>query len=854
MGKFTKKDYLNLGLLVLLYLIVIFLITHGKYLYGSTVDWEVQHWAIPEYFRSLFYHTHELIPNFASNLGGGQNIFYFAYYGFLSPIILISYLLPQVQMSDYITISSIFMGILSVILFYKWLKNHNFKTSICLAVSILFLCAGPLIFQSHRHIMFMNYMPFVILALMGVDNYFKSGKRSLLIISTFLIIMTSYFYSVGALFGIVVYGIYVYLRKNRNTNIKEFVKAGIKFAIPIIIAVLMACILLLPVLHALLSGRIHGDVPLNIANLVIPHFGLEYVLYGSYSVGLTAVVVVALFCNLMFRKVDNLFLNITLIAVITANIFVYVLNGTLYLDGKALIPLLPLYCLVIAKFFSRVIAKKLAFYNILSMFAMTVIFAIIFADKGYAALYIIDGLFIIFLLSYYYKHHSEKKLFIPLVTLSFIICLSVNFGDHLVLKEAHKKQNNDEITELTKYALDNDDSYYRIYTDIKGVDQNINRVLDPRQNMLTLYSSTYNKEYNRFFYHTFNNNIKYRNSVITHENKNIMFETFMGVKYLITDKTPPLGYQKVTKTKNYTLYVNENTMPVGYASSKILNEEQYKALKYPFKLEALMNNIIVPKAENKTITSHMEKAKPRFKKEEIIDLDIDKEGKIYHVKTKNEKPGYINLSLDKKVKDKLVLIRIHVSNPQSCTKGDTSITINGVKNKLTCREWKYYNHNQTFDYTLSSPNGIKDFEIKFTKGEYTINNIQVYTLDYNQISNLNNTVDEFEIDTKNTKGNKIKGSVNVTEAGYFNLTVPYDEGFEIKVDGKETKYEKVNGAFIGFPIEKGHHQIDITYTASNFNLGKNISIVGFTLFIIIFVYETFKKRKTKSKKTENILN
>lgn len=173
---------------------------------------------------------------------------------------------------------------------------------------------------------------------------------------------------------------------------------------------------------------------------------------------------------------------------------------------------------------------------------------------------------------------------------------------------------------------------------------------------------------------------------------------------------------------------------------------------------------------------------------------------------------------------------------------------------MTCREWKYYNHNQTFDYTLSSPNGIKDFEIKFTKGEYTINNIQVYTLDYNQISNLNNTVDEFKIDTKNTKGNKIKGSVNVTEAGYFNLTVPYDEGFEIKVDGKETKYEKVNGAFIGFPIEKGHHQIDITYTAPNFNLGKNISIIGFTLFIIIFVYDTFIKRKTKSKKTENILN
>ncbi len=851
MSKLNRKDYLNISFLVLLYLIIVLVLTHGQYLYGSTVDWETQHWAIPEYFRNLFYYTNELLPNFAPNLGGGQNIFYFAYYGFLSPIILISYLFPNVQMHDYISLSSMLMVILSVILLYKWLKNNNFKTSICFAVSLLFLCAGPLIFQSHRHIMFMNYMPFLIMAFMAIDSYFQTGKRALLIASTFLIIMTSYFYSVGALLSIIIYGVYIYLRKNRNTNIKQFVKAAFLFAIPIIVAILMACILLLPVIYVLLNGRIHGDVPLNIFNLIIPHFGLEYILYSPYSVGLGAIVVIALFCNLMFRKIDNLFLNITLIAIVTANVFVYILNGTLYLDGKALIPLLPLYCLVIAKFLNRVISRRLAFYNILSMFAITVILAIIFASKEYALLYIIDGLFVIYLINFYYKSRSEQRLFIPLIIVSLIICLGVNVKDQLV--EIHQKQNNEEITQLAKYALDHDNDYYRIYSDIKGTTQSVNRILDPRQNLLTLYSSTYNKEYNRFFYHTFNNNIKYRNSVITHENDNIMFETFMGVKYLITNKVPSIGYQEVRKGSNYTLYVNENSLPIGYASNQILSEEQYNALKYPFKLEALMNNIIVPQAENKTIMSHMEKIKLHFKKEEIINLDIDKQGKTFHVKTKNDKPGYINLTLNQQIKNKLLLIRVHISNPQSCTLGDTSITINGVKNKLTCREWKYYNHNQTFDYTLSSPKTIENLKIKFAKGEYTINNIQIYTIDYNRISSLKENVDEFQINTKNTYGDKISGIVDVKNDGYFVLSIPYDEGFTIKVDGKKVYYEKVNGAFIGFPIKKGYHTVDITYVSPNFKFGKKISIIGLALFIIIVVYDFyFKNKKRRRKKTKNV--
>ena len=163
--KFTKKDYLNITILTLFVIVLVLILTRGKYIYGSTTDWKDQHYILAEYFRNLFYHTGELIPEFALNIGSGQNIFNFAYYGLLNPIILISYLLPFIDMMHYVIISSILIVIISMILFYKWLKNNQMSTNICFLTSFIFVASSPLLFNSHRHIMFMNYMTFLLLGL-----------------------------------------------------------------------------------------------------------------------------------------------------------------------------------------------------------------------------------------------------------------------------------------------------------------------------------------------------------------------------------------------------------------------------------------------------------------------------------------------------------------------------------------------------------------------------------------------------------------------------------------------------------------------------------------------------------------
>ena len=70
-------------------------------IFGAKVDWSSQHSVFPEYFRQQFYRTGQFFPEFALNIGGGQNIYNFSYYGLFSPVVLIGYLLPNVKMSNY---------------------------------------------------------------------------------------------------------------------------------------------------------------------------------------------------------------------------------------------------------------------------------------------------------------------------------------------------------------------------------------------------------------------------------------------------------------------------------------------------------------------------------------------------------------------------------------------------------------------------------------------------------------------------------------------------------------------------------------------------------------------------------
>ena len=327
----------------------------------------------------------------------------------------------------------------------------------------------------------------------------------------------------------------------------------------------------------------------------------------------------------------------------------------------------------------------------------------------------------------------------------------------------------------------------------------------------------------------FNNENPNRNDSIFENTNNVLYNLYSGKKYFISNEDENIiGYEKIKSIGNYNLYKNDSAFSIGYTSSNLMSLEEYKKLSYPYNVEALMNYIIVDKEVETNYNTNIKEIE--IEKDNYT-LDLDKET-TYNIKTKQS------------YKNKILIIRFDMNYIESCSVGDTYITINDISNKLTCRGWKYHNKNYTFEYVLSSNDEINNLQITLSKGKHDISNIKVYELDYNYVKNINESHSDFIIDKEETKGDIIKGSINVKEDGYFSLSIPYDEGFTILVDGKKQDYELVNTSFIGFEIEKGNHDIIIEYEAPLLKEGKIVSIVGIIIFASVLLIEQ-KRSKIK---------
>ena len=129
---------------------------------GSQIDWISQHTVLAEYFRQRFYSTHEFFPQFASELGGGQNIYNFAYYGLYSPLVLLSYAFPFLSMEVWFQIMGILTHTADGVLCFFWLNRHLKKPySICGAMVLM--CSSAVVYHTYAQVMFVDYLPFLLL-------------------------------------------------------------------------------------------------------------------------------------------------------------------------------------------------------------------------------------------------------------------------------------------------------------------------------------------------------------------------------------------------------------------------------------------------------------------------------------------------------------------------------------------------------------------------------------------------------------------------------------------------------------------------------------------------------------------
>ena len=815
----------------------------GRYgIFGAKVDWLSQHSVLPDYFRQQFYATGKLFPEFAANLGGGQNIYHFAYYGLYSPLILPSYLLPFVKMSDYIMAVSITGLTASVLLFYYWLKSRKTDAGTAFILSLMFLLAGPMIGQYSGQIMFVNYMPFLCLALIGVDRYFEQEKSGLFTVSVFLMIMTSFYFSIGGMLSLVLYGLHRYFeqREGNRVAVRSFLRDGLCFVRSMILAVLMSGFFLVPTALALTGGR-SKEQNTSFASFFIPQITVERFAYSIYGIGLTTLVITVLLTGLLYRKVYEKVLTYGCVIVLVIPVFAYLLNGGLYIRDKVFIPFLPLLCYLISIYLEKCRKRELSFIAGIVPYIITTIFVYIarnqFVSKGIGKSIwkVLLAESILFLICYVLycamkRYHKETKE-ILMLALPSVICLAVTMNtfyqmkpDRYVSRKLYRDVTGEQNRQAIKEALKDDAGYYR--TEQMGSDDenaaDLNRIWDVEQNITSIYSSAYNPDYQTFRQKTFGLEEPFRNGMMQSVSKNPVFQRMMGVRYIVSDSDVP-GYTLVKKCGTTGIYQNKDAAPVMYATDRVMTEEEYKKLAFPYNQTAFLEYAVVGEHTESSDQNIMTAYEP-------VSL------KMANNRTTG---GAEQKTIQQEGQKQILFFRFRVDNAHP--NKDVAVWINGIRNKLSAKDHVYYNENKIFTYAVPLKDGEDNISVTFGKGKYRLRHVQAYLGSLPERSELLYQ-SEIQVDKKQTEDNVIQGTIRVKKDGWFITSIPYDKHFKIYIDGKETEIQKVNTAFLGCKIESGNHELKIIYHAPG-TTGKVLSLIGIAGFVLVLVQE---KRKQKN--------
>ncbi|MEI3112601.1 MAG: YfhO family protein [[Ruminococcus] lactaris] len=871
---------------------------------GSQIDWISQHTVLAEYFRQRFYSTHEFFPQFASELGGGQNIYNFAYYGLYSPLVLLSYAFPFLSMEVWFQIMGILTHTADGVLCFFWLNRHLKKPySICGAMVLM--CSSAVVYHTYAQVMFVDYLPFLLLMLIGVDTCRKTKGKVLLIIGAMGTVLTSFYFAPAAFTAV---GIYVLCGTKiestgkgtgRLKSVLLFLKDCLWQLFPVFYGIVLSAFYLCPVLCTLAGGR-SGGKDIQATDLFVPDVTVGKYLYKPYGLGMTAIAVMAV-CMWIIRgrKIgkERWKLALLLAVIFLLPVFPWLLNGGLYARSKAFLPFLPLVCFLTASFLETLSDQNQIFSGkqLLTCFAAAgavLLYGAVGSSGEEQLLLVLDlvmiGVGLLFtgtgLSSLFMSRGRQVKskwLDRPdglTAILTLMMVLAVSIGTAVLSRDTHTERAliqelHDPGVRIAAETILSEESY-AVRMEVRGDREyekaNQNRILTAGQNLTTCYSSVENPWYTRFR-QAIGLEKSTRNRLMLDAQRNPLFLRFMGVKYLIGGDCPE-GWtevslsgeaenqkEKVSAGGQPRVYRQEKAAPLFYLTDQTMGEKAFQNLTWQEKQIDLLEYAIVPEQKEssrekagmenvrKDAEDSLSECGVTFAGTESSDKTVSytEAGKL-RIRLKKAAAGKIFMERETQ-KGEYLFLSFQVKNNQSGK--DVSVTVNGTKNKLSSIHTDYATGDDTFHYVFALPEGTRELSVIYGSGDYELEDISCLTGSVDEDRNRSLYQNPVQL-TQSSSGNGYEGLVQADDSGWLVTSLPYDENFHITVDGKEIQPERLNTAFLGIHIQEGKHQVKIWYESAGSQAGLLLSGVavvvgGIGIFLRILLRTTGQRRKAR---------
>ena len=140
-----------------------------------------------------------------------------------------------------------------------------------------------------------------------------------------------------------------------------------------------------------------------------------------------------------------------------------------------------------------------------------------------------------------------------------------------------------------------------------------------------------------------------------------------------------------------------------------------------------------------------------------------------------------------------------------------------------------------------------EFEVQAARDGYF--NLQMVTFDEAKYAEVYEALSREPFEITTFKETKIIGTVTTDRDGILYTSIPYEPGWKAKVNGQEVYIDAIHNAMIAIPVERGTHEIELTYVPDGFMMGLGISFASLVLWGML--YMKFERKKKSPVATQH---
>ena len=300
-------------------------------------------------------------------------------------------------------------------------------------------------------------------------------------------------------------------------------------------------------------------------------------------------------------------------------------------------------------------------------------------------------------------------------------------------------------------------------------------------------------------------------------NNSILADSLFGIQYNISDSpSDKYGFQDVYQKDNLTLYENQFSLPIAFASQSVYNDVKFN--------EHTLDNQASFLNQLANVDFDYFSPVPYDKTENTDDL-------ISVTSSSNENATIqYQIEVPENSQVYLSFTNLHFSNDKQ---KKVDILVNGEKKTFTAdNTFSFFNlgytkEKKTFNIHVSFPGNS---QVSFESPTF-------YRLDTQTLTEAIQKIKEQPV-TVSTSKNKVFATYEVQQDTSIFFTIPYDKGWSAYQDGKKIEIKQAQTGFMKVDVPKGKGTITLSFIPNGFITG---AICSFTSLLLFGIYNHRRK-------------